>query len=279
MKKLTTLLLCAAPFAIQAQTVLTKGVIKAKMETTTDNNNTETSGVSFQMAGNETEFTIFLKDSMRKAVLQSNVMNNITLYDGNTGVTTVLTESMGEKTGYTQTPADKLDQKRRMDSVQKAAENGETPASGGGMVVRTSVGGGKVVSIEYIDEAKQINKINCKKALVTLQGNDGANKVVEVWYTPDYLLPPGVSIGRGAMNMAGLKGLPIMYDQVNTIKFGNSEMSMISHYEVTAIDTQKEVSDKEFEIPKGYKIKTWGEYVKDNPDGMPGMRRTFRISQ
>lgn len=279
MKKVLFLCLAALPTVLMAQQPLTNAIVKIKMETTTDNSGGggDGGGPVFQMAGQETEVVAYLKDSMRKVVIKNNFMNNITIYDGRTGVSTILTESMGEKTGFTQNEAQRLEQRRRTDSIMKARETEESGNGSGGMrIMRVGAAADKVVDIVYTDEAKTINNINCKKAVVTTQNNEGVQKKTEVWYTPDYSMPVGVNVGRAGGSFTGLKGMPVMYEQSNVLNLGNTEMTMTTHYEVKSIEIGKTIDDKEFTIPKGYTIKTWEEYLKDNPDG-PGMRRTIRF--
>lgn len=275
MKKLVLFLLAASPLAVMAQQTVNNAVIKIKMETTSDNTGGGDGGAVIQMAGQETDITAYFKDSLRKVTLQNNFMNSTTIYDGRTGTSTVLTESMGEKTGYTQNEAQRQEQRRRMDSAMKARESEESGP--GRMVVRFGGGSDKTIDIAYTEETKVINKINCKKAIITTQSSEGTQKKTEVWYTADYILPVGVNIsGRGGINFAGFKGMPVMYEQSNTMNINGTEMTMTTHYEVKSIETGKNIEDKEFNIPKGYTVKTWEEYLKENPDGMP-MRRVIRM--
>lgn len=277
MKKVLLLLLASLPAALIAQQPFTNAIVKITMETSTDNSGGggDGGGPVFQMAGQETEIVAYMKDSMRKVVIKNNFMNSITIYDGKTGVSTILTETMGEKTGFTQNEAQRLEQRRRSDSIMKARESEES-GTGGMRVMRVGAGTDKVVDITYTEETKTINKINCKKAVLTTQNSEGVQKKTEVWYSPDYSMPAGVNIGRGGLTFSGFRGLPVMYDQVNVLNLNNSEMTMTTHYEVKSIETGKTIDDKEFTIPKGYTIKTWDEYIKENPDG-PGMRRTIRF--
>lgn len=276
MKKFLFFLLSAIPAIVMAQQPLNNAIVKVKMETSTDNTGGGDGGAVFQMAGQETEMTAFIKDSMRKVVIKNNFMNNITIYDGKTGTSTILTESMGEKTGFTQNEAQRQEQRRRTDSIIKAQSEESGGGPGGRMTIRIGGGQEKTIDIAYTEETKLINKINCKKAVITTQNNEGVQKKIDVWYSPDYSLPAGVNIGRGAVNFSGLKGMPVLYEQANVMNFNGNEMTMTTRYEVTSIETAKTIDDKEFALPKGYTIKTWDEYIKDNPEG-PGMRRSIRI--
>lgn len=277
MKKFLFFLLSAIPATVMAQQPLNNAIVKVKMETSTDNTGGGgDGGAVFQMAGQETEMTAYIKDSMRKVVIKNNFMNNITIYDGKTGTSTILTESMGEKTGFTQNEAQRQDQRRRTDSIIKAQSEESGGGQGGRMTIRIGGGQEKTIDIAYTEETKLINKINCKKAVITTQNNEGVQKKIDVWYSPDYTLPAGVNIGRGAMNFSGLKGMPVLYEQANVMNFNGNEMTMTTRYEVTSIETAKTIDDKEFAVPKGYTIKTWDEYIKENPEG-PNMRRAIRI--
>lgn len=278
MKKMILTLVGMSALGAMAQQVLNNAIVKAKIEVTTDANNAGggDGAPMIQMAGNETDIKIFVKDSMRKVLTQNNFMNNIVLYDGKSGINTTLTESGGEKSGFTQTKEEREMQQKRMDSIRKARENGEGEGGPGRMVIRMG-GAMEPVAIEYTEEAKEINKMKCKKAVVTSKKQDGSLVKTDVWYSPDFMLPSGLGFSRGSLNLAGLKGMAVMYETTNTINMGGNEMTMTTHFEVSSIEQNANIADKEFTVPKGYEVKTYQEYLKDNPDGMPGMRRVFRI--
>jgi hypothetical protein len=263
-----------------AQQVLNNAIIKMKVETTSENaGGGDGGGPQIQIGGGETTIKVLLRDSMRKSQTESNVMNNITLYDGSKGITTVLTETMGERTGYMQTREEQADQRRRMDSANKArAEAAQNGSGGGPMMVRIGGGGSSVVKVEYTDAAKVINKIDCKKAIVTAKKTDGSEVTFDVWYSPDYKMPSGWGKTR-MIDLSEIKGMPVMYELVNVINMGGNEITMTMHFEVTGLELNAKIADKEFELPKGYKIKTYAEYIKDNPDGGGGpvIRSTMRM--
>jgi hypothetical protein len=271
MKKLCFAILMGISSLGNAQTVLNNAIIKIKMETIRDNSG-DSEGMQIRMGNSETDIKVYIKDSLSKVELKNNFMNSINISDRKTGVTTNLTESQGEKTGYTQTQAEREAFRVRMDSIRKAQQNagGDEP---GVMRVRMS-GPANVKNIEYIEEAKVINKVNCKKAIVTTANDEGRESKITLWYTTDYALPKGVVIGgagsRGMMNFKDLKGMPIQYETTTTMNLNGNDMIMTTTYEVTDIKLNATLEDKDFSIPKGYKVKTYEEWVKDNPNGMPG---------
>jgi hypothetical protein len=271
MRKIFFTILMGMGAWVNAQMVLNNAVLKIKMETVRDNSG-DSEGMQMRIGNSETDIKVYLKDSLSKVELNNNFMNSINVTDRKTGVTTNLIESQGEKTGYTQTPAEREAFRLRMDSIRKAQQEGEGNEPG---VVRVRMGGpSNVKNIEYIEEAKVINKINCKKAIVTTANDEGKESKITLWYTTDYALPNGVIIGgaggRGMMNFKDLKGMPIQYETINTMNFNSNEMTLTTTYEVTEIKLNAILEDKDFAIPKGYKVKTYEEWIKDNPSGRPG---------
>jgi hypothetical protein len=260
----------------QAQTVLNNAIVTMKMETVS-----EGGGDGFQMPPNETEMKVYIRDSMSKIELTNNFMHSITLMDKLTGISTNLMEMQGEKTGYTQSNEDREAFRLRMDSIRKAQQEASGSGGDGGpgrMVIRMG-GNTTVKNIDYIEETKVINGINCKKAIVTTANEEGVESKITVWYTEDFVIPRGVNIaGRGMMNFENLKGMPVSYETIRTMNFNGNEISMITTFQITDIKKDAKIEDKEFALPKGYKIKTYNEWIKDNPNGMPGggMRMMIR---
>ncbi len=275
MKKI--ILLCVIGLSLQAnaQKVLNNTIIIAKIETVRDGGDTEGGGGMMMMGGGlETNIKMYFKDSMSKVEVKSSFMNAINIMDRSTGISTNLMEAQAQKTGYTQTPEDRENQKKRMDSIMKDREKNPPAPMPGGMVVRMG-GPSTVKNIEYVDETKVINNINCKKAIITSVNNENVESKVTVWYTQDFELPKSVNLGAARMmNFGDLKGFPVMYETVRTMNIGGNEMTMTMTYQITEIKTDAKITDKDFEVPKGYKVKTYAEYIKDNPTGMPGFGGT-----
>ncbi len=266
MKKVLLFAVVLSVLHAQGQTALKNAVIKAKSETRSEGDGDAGGGATFRIGGQESEIALYIKDSMSKSYEENGFMRSIRISNNASGKVISLTETNGEKTGYYTMAADREDQKRRMDSTTKARE--QTPSPMGGVVVRMS-GGRKVTKLEYVEESKEINKIKCKKAIAYYNNAEGAEEKFDLWYTPDYILPAGLSVGSRGFNFGDLKGLPIQYETINKISFGGNEMQMISTYTVSEISVDVKIEDKEFEIPKGYKVKTYAEFIKDNPGGSP----------
>lgn len=194
----------------------------------------------------ETKTTIYVKGDHVKVESSSDQGNNYTFVDKAEKRTTQLTESNGRKTGYfsldtaTQKPAPQGDstQQRRFSS-----------------------------NVEYVDTSKTIAGYACKKAVVTSTfGN--RSSTTTVWYTTELPLKeplPTTGFGRmggGAMNQ--IKGFPMAYETQMPNGFS-------INYEVTKVDKDAKIDDKEFEIPKGYDIKPISEMR--NEFGPGGGRR------
>jgi hypothetical protein len=168
---------------------------------------------------------------------------------------------MGRKTGFYATDEDQQEMRKRMDSMMQGR--------GGQNNVRMMGGPNTpaVYSIVYIDEAKKVSGYNCKKALVIGTRSTGADTTV-VWYCPDFKiqnLPStgGAAAGFGGFNMTSgptgmedLNGFPMEYER--NLR-GGRKMTV----QVTKLVIDKDINDKEFELPKDIDIKP----MKDMQNG------------
>ena len=268
MKTILLLLSLATTLGATAQKVLNNATLKITMETVIESSGDEGGG-PFGRGPMETNYQITLKDSMQKIVTKSNFANSITINDNTTGITTNLNEGQGEKTGYTLTREDKLAQKQRQDSVRKAQEQNkdDNEGAGGQRVVRLNMAAANIKNIDYTTEAKVVNKIDCKKAIVTTANKDGVETKIIVWYSDAHKLPKGVWQQRMGLMLDTFNGLPVQFETVRTMAINGNEMTSTTTYNVTEIKTDATIDDKEFALPKGYKMKTYAEYIKDNPNG------------
>ena len=262
-------LFCATCFSVTltAQTVLTNATIKAKIETVREGGDNESSeGMGRMMGGGETTITMNYMDKWSKVETRSSFINSIVINDNAAGNITNLTESQNGKTGYTANKEELLALRKVQDSTRKA--NMETmQAQGGGSTRIVQMNGNeKQVKIVYTEETKEINKIPCKKAVVTNENDKGEQSNITLWYTDAYALPEGSKFG-GRMNFKDLKGLPISYETVRTISIGNNEMTITTIFEVTDIKNNAALTEKDFAAPKGYKILPYAQYIKENPSG------------
>ena len=270
MKFILTATLLLALQGIQAQAPKVLNYLKATTETIREGGD----GDMPMMPNTGTTITAMLKDSMYRLDIKSAFFNNTTITNTTTGSSITITEMQGEKNAFIQTKEEKAEQKRRQDSIRKAREqNGEPAAEPGRNVVRAGGGIGTIKLITYTADVKVINKINCKHAIVTTVNNDGEESKIMVWYTDEYTLPKEVSLstGRGGMaNFGDLKGIPVSYETKRVININGNEMIMTNVFEIQEIKTDAVIADKEFSLPKGIKVKTYAEYLKDNPNGMGG---------
>lgn len=170
----------------------------------------------------------------------------------------------GSTTGFYATDEDQEKMRKQMDSLmQSRRENGQVAES---IVTPTT-------DVVYIDESKKIAGMQCKKAiLITTRKNKTDSNMV--WYCPDFKVQGVTSTGgitgfggraTQATGLEKINGFPMQYETTM-----NRGRKMI--VEVTRIDVEKEIKDKEFELPKDVEIKA----MKDMQQ-MGGGRGTFQI--
>ncbi|MEO6254098.1 MAG: hypothetical protein ABIO79_12365 [Ferruginibacter sp.] len=278
MKKILTLLFLPASIAVYAQpkvftqaTVSTKTTIVAPegddavQQSTTTADGNEVRVMRFGGDG-ETKTTTWLKNDLTKTFSESEMGRTTVIRDNTKKLTTTIMEMMGKRSGFYATDADQQEMRKRMDSMM----NGR-----GGQNV--SIGGGPntpaIYSITYLDETKKISGYNCKKALVIGTRSTGSDTTV-VWYCPDFKiqhLPStggaaagfgGFNVTAGSNGMEDLNGFPMEYQRNMR---GGRKMTV----QVTKLVIDKDINDKEFEIPKDIEIKP----MKDMQNGGgPGLQ-------
>ena len=212
----------------------------------------------------ETKSITQIKNNLVKTVINNEINITTTIRDNDKKVTTTLMQMNGSTTGFYATDEDQEKMRKQMDSLmQSRRENGQVAES---IVTPTT-------DIVYIDESKKIAGMLCKKAiLITTRKNKTDSNMV--WYCPDFKVQGVTStggiagFGGRATQVAGLEklnGFPMQYETTM-----NRGRRMI--VEVTKIDIEKEVKDKEFDIPKDVELKA----MKDMQQ-MGGGRGTFQI--
>ncbi len=210
----------------------------------------------------ETKSTTYLKDSMVKTIMKSDIGRSTIIRNNEAKITTTLLEIMGNRTGFYITDTEQAAMKIKMDSMMEARRNSDTTKP-----KRTAVNTVNQVEISYVDGAKKIAGYDCKKALVITTRILGIKDSVAVWYNPDLKLYNIASTGGTSSfggfgnvgNFTSLNGL----DKIDGFVM-QYEMSMRRGrrmiVEVTKIDIKKEVAQKEFEIPKDFDIKPMKEF-------------------
>jgi hypothetical protein len=271
MKKIVTILFLTVSLAVGAQPkLLTQASITTKTtivspetddagpQTITSNDGGETRVIRFGGDG-ETKTTTWLKNDLVKTFSESEMGRITTIRDNVKKTTTTIMEMMGRKSGTIATDEEQAEMRKRIDSMMKArGQNismGAPPASAANY------------SVVYVDENKKIAGYACKKALIIATRAEKADTSI-VWYNPDFKLQNlastgGVAAGFGGFNSASgptgmdlLNGFPMQYER-------NMARGRHMTVEVTKLVIDKDIADKEFEIPKDIEIKS----AKDMQNG------------
>lgn len=271
-------MLLAATLAAQAQTkTLTQAIITTKTTVITpegmeDNmpapppssNGEEVRVVRFGGDG-ETKSVTTLKGDMVKTFTENEMSRTTVLRDNSKKVTTTLMEMMGNKTGFYATDEDQEQMNKRMDSMMQS----RSQTNGANFNNNAAVSS----EIAYADETKKIAGLICKKAFLITTRKNGSKDSSTIWYCPDFkfqgIISTGGMSGFGGFgrstSISGLKdlaGFPMQYE----MKMNRGRIMTV---EVTKINTEKEVADKEFEIPKDFVVKP----IKDMQNGNgPGIQ-------
>lgn len=278
MKKYLAAVLFVLPVALFAQEAHTPLSISVRISTSTDNSyqNRFNPMASPVMSGMITRMYIsaWYKGNMQKKEVKYDGIKQTTIYNSKTGTSAVLREAQGERTGYIQTEEQRISYWQMNDSLinlrQQAmmARMGFTgnDSSGQEKPVEYIVNSGAVTHIELSSKTKKVNGILCKKAIVTLSYGSGEKQKMDVWYTDAYKLPPGVTNTLGGpLGLSAIEGIPVRYRYNTRQSMNGYERMRTVQYDVRSIDTVKTIHDLVFEIPKSYTIKTWEQYLADNP--------------
>jgi len=259
----------AQPKLISQATISTKITIVAPEEEDGPPPNVQTSGngeeVRVMRFGGEGESksTTYLKNDLVKTFSESEMGRTTIIRENNKKTTITIMEMMGKKFGIKSTDEEQEAMRKRLDSMMKTrndnplAENSEPK-----------------INIVYLDESKKIAGYDCKKALILSTRSNGKTDTSLVWYSPDFTLQGVSSTGggggfgsqTGSSGLELLKGFPLQYER----NMGRGRKMTV---QVTKIDFEKAVSDKEFEIPKDIEIRS----MKDMQGGGVGMGMQIRV--
>lgn len=270
MKKIIALLFLPASIAGYAQPrVLNQAMITTKttivapegdeqIQTTTSADGGEVRVMRFGGDG-ETKTTTWLKNDMVKTFTESEMVRSTVIRDNSKKLTTTIMEIMGKKSGFYATDEDQAEMLKRMDSMMQAR--------GGQNASFASSNTPAAYSVVYVDENKKISGYACKKALI-IATRSNRSDTTTVWYCPDFKLQhlPGTggpAAGFGGFNttsgptgMELLNGFPMQYER-------DMNRGRRMTVEVTKLVIDKDVADKEFEIPKDIEVKP----IKDMQGG------------
>lgn len=244
--------------ALIAQERVNEAVIQTKMEINNPDNGQIPGGLpegAMVMRFGDGDITskIFFKNGMTKIETDMGMGKNQVIIDGVNKKTTTLIEAMGRKMGFTSTDAEMQAMMQGGDSSRQRPMPNFNPE----------------VFVEYLNDAKKIAGVVCKKAMLRYLNRKGEEVNQAVWYAPDVQMGEGFRMNdmMRAANIPGLekiKGFPMEFEMTRP-------NGATVHYTVTKLDLNAKVEDKTFIIPKDYDIKPMSEMRQ----GGPGMR--FRM--
>lgn len=280
MKKIITLLLLPASVAVYAQpkvlnqalittktTIVAPETDEAAVQTTTSADGGEVRVMRFGGDG-ETKTTTWLKNDLSKTFSESEMGRTTVIRDNSKKLTTTIMEMMGRKNGFYATDEDQAQMRKRMDSMMQS-RGGQNASFGGGSNTPATY------SVVYVDESKKLAGYICKKALI-IAARTNRSDTTTVWYCPDFKLQNLPSTGGQAAGFGGfnttssptgmelLNGFPMQYER-------NMARGRHMTVEVTKLVIDKDVADKEFEIPKDIEIKAMKD-MQNGGMGGPGMQ-------
>ena len=220
----------------------------------------------------ETKSTTWLKLDLVKTLSESEMGKTTIIRDNSKKLTTTMIEMMGKKSAFYITDSDQVVLRKRLDSMMQTRRQNDNPG-----VSRNPPS----IDISYIDETKKIAGYDCKKAIIITTRSNGKKDSSLVWYIPDMKLQgigsTGGALGgfggfggmasqitAGANAMEKLNGFPMQYER--NMNRGR-KMTVV----VTKLETDKEVQEKEFEIPKDIELKSMKD-MQGTGGGQGGFR-------
>ncbi len=264
MKKIITLLfLSAAVTAYTQPKLVTQAIITTKTTVVAPEEDESASTIPNSAGGDEvrimrfiggdgeTKSTTWLKGDLIKTFSENETGRTSIFRDNGKKITTTIMEMMGKKFGFYATDEDQAVMRKRMDSMMQSRNQNDLQA------IAPSTPSTDII---YLDETKKIAGYDCKKAFIVTTRPNGRKDSSLVWYAPDLKLQgissTGGSLGGfggfspqvGANGMEQLNGFPMQYER----NMGRGRKMTVV---VTKMITDKEVTDKEFELPKDVEIK------------------------
>ena len=270
MKKIITFLLLVISLGAYAQPkVLTQATITTKTTIVSPEgdeapagNFTSESGEQVRVmrfgGDGETKTSTWLKNDLVKTFSENETGRTTVIRDNSKKITTTIMEMMGRKNGFYATDAELEEMRKKMDSMMQRR------GQGSGF---TGLGVAPEFEVVYLEGSKKVAGYDCKKALIIASRGNARKDSTPVWYCPEFKIQ-GVSSTGGSMGGFGgfvsaaangmdkLNGFPMEYER----NMGRGRKMTV---QVTKLVTDKEVSDKEFEIPKDIEVKP----MKDMQNG------------
>ncbi len=200
----------------------------------------------------ESEKTVFIKDSKTKTETTSMMMSSVEVFDGN--VMTVITEAMGNKSGWSAT-------KEEMENTKDDAPKKEEPKT----------------KFENTSEKKMVAGYECVKTIVTISGigKDKTEMKISVWHTDKIKKPEGAT-GGGKSKKRSMSGNNFDFKEISgypmQIEFQTSQQGMdLKYIETVSEVTTDKLEDSAFTVStEGYKMMTYKEMKEMNKKQMEG---------
>lgn len=239
----------------QAIISTTTNVIAPEEEDISEVQNRGGGGMNFRnFTDGETKTTTYIKNDLVKTNFKSESFRG-TIFRNNTAkTTTTVFEIMGNKQGFSASDDDQAAMRVKADSMMKERSKTDTAMRGMRNLLNTAA-----ATVAYTEETKKISGYNCKKAYVITDRLLSKDSLA-VWYTPEIKFA-GV-FSTGGTSALGNMGGPNNFDKIDGFVMQyerDMPRGRKMEVKVTKIETDKEIADKEFDLPKDVEIKTMKE--------------------
>lgn len=227
----------------------------------------------------ETKTVTHVKNDLVKSVSKSETGRTTIIRDNQKKLTTTLFEIMGTRNGFYATDEEMESGRKSMDSMMRAGAANDTSRK----VVRPAEP--PKINISVTDETKKIAGYTCKKAYIITTRILGIKDTSVAWFTPDVKINNVSSTGGGMTSimsmgsptsnpMAGLEQIDGFVMRFET----KMRRNRIMNVEVTKLEIEKDVADKEFNIPKDFDVKPMSEMRNMMRGGMPVREGAIRMN-
>jgi len=227
----------------------------------------------------ETKTVTHVKNDLVKSVSKSETGRTTIIRDNQKKLTTTLFEIMGTRNGFYATDEEMASGRKSMDSMMRAGAANDTSRK----VVRPAEP--PKINISVTDETKKIAGYTCKKAYIITTRILGIKDTSVAWFTPDVKINNVSSTGGGMTSimsmgsptsnpMAGLEQIDGFVMRFET----KMRRNRIMNVEVTKLEIEKDVADKEFNIPKDFDVKPMSEMRNMMRGGMPVREGAIRMN-
>jgi len=236
-------------------------------------------GMNFRnMLDGETKFVTYLKADKIKTTMKSEMGRSAVYRDNTQKSTTTVIEMMGSKNGFVITDEEQADMQRKRDSMMALRRNRDSSAK-----PLNTEKLNPTTDISYTSESKKIAGFNCKKGYLITTRLLGIKDSTAFWYCPEFKL-------ENVSYTGGLNNIPMMSNMAPNLNGFEKVEGFIMAYEtkmrrnrtiqveVTKVEIDKKIEDKEFEIPNDIEIKPMKEMQNMFRGGGGGGFRMERVN-